>query len=236
MYAKRGPGYSPAADSITTMLTAAIAAVKTFTRSASIALNVSSGTLAAGDVVPLTVTATWADSSTQIVMKASQGTVTFSGNPSNNDTVTLGSRVYTYKTALTGAADEILIGANVTAHAANLKAAVNGQAGAGTTYGTGTVAHDTLKASSAVGVLTAFTAVNTVGGNSIALAKSGANIAVSAATLAGGVFDGRTTFASSDATKATVNSAGRISRVASGSATITASFQGRTATYAATLS
>lgn len=241
MYAKRGPGYSPASDALTTMLTAAIAALKTYTRSASIALNVSSGTLAAGDVVPLTVTATWADASTQVVTRPASGTVTLSSNPANNDTVTLGSlfgsaRVYTFKTALSGAANEVLIGANVTATAANLKAAVNGQTGAGSTYGTGTVAHDTLSASSAAGVATVFTTDYHQGGNTVTLAKSGANIAVSGALLTGGLFDGRVTFATSDATKAVVNIGGRISRVAAGSATITASFQGRTATYAATLS
>lgn len=59
-------------------------------------------------------------------------------NPANNNTVTINGRVYTYKTTLTGAADEILIGANVAATLFNTKAAWNAEAGAGTLYGTGT--------------------------------------------------------------------------------------------------
>jgi hypothetical protein len=236
VYSKRGPGYSPASEAIATLLTAALAANKTTTRSASIALASSSGTLAAGAVVPQTVTATWADASTQVVARPATAVLTFGAVPANNDTVTLDGRVYTYKTTLTGAANEILIGADVTASATNLRSALNGQTGAGSLYGTGTAVHASLRGSNAVGVLTVFPLAAGADDNTKAVAKSGTNPSLSGATLTGGVLDTRVTFVSSDVTKATVNTSGRISRVAAGSATITASFQGRTAPYAATLS
>lgn len=62
--------------------------------------------------------------------------------PENDSTVVIGARTYTYKTTLTGAANEVLIGASAAAALDNLKSAINASAGAGTTYGTGTVAHE----------------------------------------------------------------------------------------------
>lgn len=70
------------------------------------------------------------------------GTITFSANPANNDTVTVDGVVYTFKTALTPTANEVLIGADLYASIDNLAAAINGNAGAGTTYATGTTRPD----------------------------------------------------------------------------------------------
>lgn len=65
--------------------------------------------------------------------------------PANNDTIQIGLtgflQTYTFKTSLTGAANEVKIGADVSATAANLKAAINAASGSGTTYGTGTTAN-----------------------------------------------------------------------------------------------
>jgi hypothetical protein len=62
-------------------------------------------------------------------------------NFSNNDTIKVGTQTYTFKTALTGVANEVLIGASFAASAANFIAALTAAAGAGTTYGTGTTAN-----------------------------------------------------------------------------------------------
>lgn len=71
-------------------------------------------------------------------------------NPANNNTVTINGRVYTYKATLTGAADEILIGANIAATLFNTKAAWNAEAGAGTLYGTGTTVNADITALSII--------------------------------------------------------------------------------------
>jgi len=64
------------------------------------------------------------------------GTITISGGgAANGDTVVIGGVTYTYRTALTsgGLPYEVLIGADVTASATNLVAAIMGTTGAGTT-------------------------------------------------------------------------------------------------------
>lgn len=76
--------------------------------------------------------------------------------PSNNDTVTIGSRTYTYKTTLStgpAVANEVLIGANAAAALANLKKAINDSGTQGTEYSYGTSAHPDVTA----GTLTATT-------------------------------------------------------------------------------
>lgn len=119
---------------------------------------------------------------------AATGTLTSTGvAPADGDTVTIGERTYTYKTALTGAADEVLIGASAAAALDNLKSAINGTAGAGTTYGTGTAAHEEVTA----GTNTDTTQVVTsneegFGGNSIATTEASTVLSWGAATLASG--------------------------------------------------
>jgi hypothetical protein len=111
---------------------------------------------------------------------------TFTGAPANNQTVTIGSTVYTYKTVLTGAAFEIFIGANVTENAANLAAAINAGAGAGSLYGTGTTAHPDVTATSSSGTITITAASSGTAGNAIATTETLNNFTWVAAATAGG--------------------------------------------------
>lgn len=62
----------------------------------------------------------------------------FSANPSDGDTVTIGSVTYTFKTALTPTAGEVLIGADSERSAENLQRAINQRTGEGTSWATGT--------------------------------------------------------------------------------------------------
>lgn len=63
------------------------------------------------------------------------------GAPANNNTVTIGSVVYTYKTTLTPAANEVLIGGSALAAFQNLQSAINLTGTIGTDYGAGTTRH-----------------------------------------------------------------------------------------------
>lgn len=116
---------------------------------------------------------------------AATGTLTFSGVGTAADTITIGTRTYTLVAALT-AANQVLIGASVTASAANLVAAINGAAGEGTTYGTGTVSHSSVTATAAVGVVTITAKELGPNGNDIATTESGTGTSFGAATLTGG--------------------------------------------------
>lgn len=90
----------------------------------------------------------------------------------NTQTVVIGGQTYTFNTSLTNTANNVLIGADVTAMAANLASAINAGAGAGTTYGTGTVANAYVTATSALGVLTVTAKTAGSSGNSIAVSET----------------------------------------------------------------
>lgn len=117
------------------------------------------------------------------------GTLTATVRPSDGDTVTIGATTYTFKTTLStgpAVANEVLIGANVAATHTNLTAAINGSAGAGTTYGTGTVANASVTAVAGA-TTTALTAIATyTSGNSVVTTEVGSNTSFGAATLTGG--------------------------------------------------
>lgn len=78
-----------------------------------------------------------------------KATLTLSGTVSDTETVTINGQAYTFKTTLsTGptVAYEVLIGGSAAVSLDNLKLAVNGGAGIGTNYSTGTAAHSTVHA------------------------------------------------------------------------------------------
>ena len=119
---------------------------------------------------------------------AAAGVLTAADTPANNDTVTIGATVYTFKTAINGTtANEVLIGANAEAALLNLVRAITGGAGSGTLYGSATVAHTTVTAAEGAGDTLTVTALTTgSAGNAIATTETGANLAWGAATLASG--------------------------------------------------
>lgn len=105
-----------------------------------------------------------------------KGTGTLTGTTiAAGDTVTIGTVTYTFGDPLVDTANNVLVGASDSASLDNLIAAINAAAGAGTTYGTGTVANphvsaaagagDTMVVTALVadGVATATTAVLTAG-------------------------------------------------------------------------
>jgi hypothetical protein len=63
------------------------------------------------------------------------GTFNFGGvNPVAGNTIKIADVTFTFQTTLGSTPGNVLVGANPTATAANLVAAINGAAGAGTTY------------------------------------------------------------------------------------------------------
>jgi hypothetical protein len=118
------------------------------------------------------------------------GTLTFTGQPADSDTFTLGTQTYTYVDTLsTGptVADEILIGASLSDTLDNTVAAINGGAGEGTTYSTGTVANTDATAALGTNNDVLATAITQgADGNSVATTETGSTMSWGDTTLTGG--------------------------------------------------
>lgn len=111
------------------------------------------------------------------------GTLTISGTgPLNNETVTIGSTVYTFVTILQNVVNQILLGSSIDATLGNLVVAINGAAGAGTAYSSPTQPNTQVSAAAVVAHATVVTAiVNGTPGN-IAVSEAATNLAWSGLT------------------------------------------------------
>jgi hypothetical protein len=78
-------------------------------------------------------------------------TLTLTGLPLANETTTIGTTVYTWVAAATTTAYEVEIGGSASASLDNLIAAINLGSGAGTVYGSATVAHPLVTAAAGAG-------------------------------------------------------------------------------------
>ena len=115
------------------------------------------------------------------------GVLTTTGTFSNGETALIGTTTYTFVTALSGAAYEVLIGANAAASLDNLKSAINATAGAGTTYGTGTVANPKVTATTNSDTEQTVEAYSVgTAGNAIVTTETCANASWGAAVLENG--------------------------------------------------
>lgn len=135
---------------------------------------------------PFGISALTSATAAAVVATPATGTLTFNAQPSAADTVTINSVVITFvASGPTGA--QVLIGGNAAGTAQALASYIN--------------AHpDTLHVSSsgASNILTLTAVTPGTAGNSIGLAKSGANPAVSGANLAGGSAGSSTALTSDD--------------------------------------
>ncbi len=120
-------------------------------------------------------------------ISVARGTLTFTGQPLNTETVTIDGIVYTYNTTL-GGANSVLIGASVEASIKNLIDAISATSDKlGDTVGTGTVAHTTASASEGVGDrLIAIAVAKGTPGNDVATTETVTTASWAAATLVGG--------------------------------------------------
>ena len=107
---------------------------------------------------------------------AASATLTFAGQPSNNDTVTINGVVYTFQTTLTNVANNVKISTvNVADTIVNLRNAINRGAGAGSRYAAATVHHPDVKASSTSTTIVATALFPGTSGNVFTKAESGSN-------------------------------------------------------------
>jgi hypothetical protein len=104
---------------------------------------------------------------------AAKATSTLTGTTiAINDTVTIGSTVYTFESPVVVAYD-VLVGGTDSISLDNLIAAITAGAGVGTLYGTGTLVHPTVTAAAGAGDTMIATALAAgVAGNSIAVADT----------------------------------------------------------------
>jgi hypothetical protein len=136
------------------------------------------------DIILISEAGTW-DITTGV---AATQTLTFTDVAVADETVTIGTKVYTWKATPT-AANHVKVGASAAACVTNLVAAINETAGSeGTLYGTGTVAHASVTAADGTGDTVDITARSEgTTANAIATTETMTNASWGAATLAGGV-------------------------------------------------
>lgn len=121
------------------------------------------------------------------LVAAATGTLTAAANASNNETVTIGGVVYTFKTSV-AANGEVKVGADANASMLNLARAINnsgGTAGAGQDYMVA-AAHTTVSAAASTNTVVVTARTTGTAGNAIATTDTGAQLSWGAATLASG--------------------------------------------------
>jgi len=122
-----------------------------------------------------------------VVGVSAVGTLTATANFANTETVTTGSKTYTFQTALTDVDGNVLIGATASDSLDNLIAAINLGAGAGSLYAASTTANTFVGAAAGAGdTLDATALVAGAAGNSIATTETATNASWGNATLTGG--------------------------------------------------
>lgn len=115
------------------------------------------------------------------------GVLTLIGNAVAGQTVTIGSHVYTWRAA-PALANEVKIGATASISIDNLVAAINGAAGEGTLYGTGTQPHSTVIAAPGAGdTMDVEARVAGEFGNTIVTTETMTNGSWGSVTLTGGL-------------------------------------------------
>lgn len=110
--------------------------------------------------------------------------------PEDGSTVTIGTRVYTAKTTLStnpSIPNQILIGGTASIFLDNLKSAINGSTGVGTTYSTGTGQNPEVTATTKTATTLKFVAnVAGITPNTIATTETSAHLSWADTTLGGG--------------------------------------------------
>lgn len=123
-------------------------------------------------------------------LAAATSTLTSTGAFTDTQTVTCGGKTYTSQTTLTNVDGNFLIGADQTASHANLMAAINLSAGAGTTYAAAMTRNKLVKATSADGTHTVIAAkIKGTVGNLFATTETQTNASWTSTVMANGSGD-----------------------------------------------
>ena len=130
----------------------------------------------------------WDDNGNPTVLDAATGTLTFTAQPVADDLFTVGNTTYKAVSALTGAANEVFLGANLAGFIANLIGAVNASTTTpetpGTTYGVGTVQNPLAGATAGPASTILFTAWQAdASGNAVATTTTSAHASFTNAVL-----------------------------------------------------
>jgi hypothetical protein len=142
---------------------------------------------AIGNNIVGTVDGSWALTGSTTGTKAT-GTLTLAGNAVADETVTIGSKVYTWKATVGTTSNQVKIGTTASDSIDNLIAAINKAAGGGTTYGSNTVAHTQVVAAVGAGDTMGLTAKEYSSSyNTVATTATMTAGSWGAATLTGGV-------------------------------------------------
>lgn len=113
--------------------------------------------------------------------------LTSTQNYANNETVVIGGKTYTFKTALTPTANEVLVGSDEATSIANLVAAITGGAGSGTAYAASTVTHTQVTAVGGTHIVSLSSILVGTAGNAVATTTTAAHATFTGSTLAGGI-------------------------------------------------
>lgn len=121
---------------------------------------------------------------------AATGTLTSDGTvPTAGDTVTIGAKTYTFRASVSTTANEVKIGTGGAAVAdtmTNLKNAIIGGPGSGTTYGSLTTPSTQVTATSDATHVVVTALLQGTAGNSIATTETSSHLSFGAGNLAGG--------------------------------------------------
>lgn len=115
------------------------------------------------------------------------GTLTFTGQPANTETVTVGGKTYTFQTVLTNVNGNVFIGGTTAASIQNLVDAINLTGTPGTQYALSMTANTQVGASVGVGTtMIAYALAGGTAGNAIASTETITLASWGSATLTGG--------------------------------------------------
>jgi hypothetical protein len=117
---------------------------------------------------------------------AATGTLTFTGQPLDTETVVIGSKTYTFDTSLSNTDGHVAIGASTADSISNLAAAINLGAGPGTAYAVAMTANTQVSAVAGATTLVVTALSGGTAGNSIATTETLTNGSWGAATLEDG--------------------------------------------------